>query len=179
MPYTILCQCGIILEVAPMQAGSAIACECGQVVEVPSMSALRKSAGESAIPLNIVEKVHGMVHRGELPTNTTCPLSGQLAKVTLFVKVQCERTYVHRGTPKDLQGFFSLFASYLSSDKSGARTVGRDVSVDVPVLIAADQQQRFLNTRSQSQLQDWLRTTPIYEQLLEEYPEAILTPYVP
>ncbi|WP_146118819.1 hypothetical protein [Blastopirellula marina] len=194
MPYLIHCECGEPLEVTATQAGSTVTCRCGKVVDVPMMSVLRRSAGESAMPLNIVEQINGMVKRGELPTNDLCPISQRRPDLTVYLDVRCEQSYADRRAqleesdhyiiPYFLFGWiFAVFYTLLryalvkSKTPSELERHGHDVSVKVPLAISSTEKETFTKTRSQARLKQWLESTPIYVKLLEEYPQARVTTY--
>lgn len=189
MTYAISCDCGQSLQVTALQAGTTVACPCGQTIDVPTMSTLRRQAGETAIPQNVVEKIQGMVSREELPSNKTCPVTGLPADTKVYLHAECERTYTKHSGPTGgadryfialiLLGWFwaaiYLVGRYIFGRKSSVEEFGRDVGVTFPLLIAATAQEQFMGTRNQKKLKQWMQSTPIYAELLEEYPSASVT----
>lgn len=48
--FEVRCQCGNLVAVAAVQAGTAVGCPCGLAVDVPSLSALRRVATAAGPP---------------------------------------------------------------------------------------------------------------------------------
>ncbi len=183
MSYSVTCGCGATHTVTATQAGSTLRCACGTSIEVPLLSALRKSAGESPIPLNTIETIQAMIRRGELPSGDICPYSGRPANNTLFVHVQCERVWVRGG---DSMGAGQVIAyvlllgwigALIASIKTRPREeLGQDTSLELPLRISSDAGSKILRIRRQRALKMLLRKTPVYATLLEEFPEAYVRP---
>ena len=179
--YSVSCECGARVSVAARQAGSTIACTCGQTITIPLLSALRRSAGQST--KTTIEQIDGMIRNGELPIDTVCPLSGRIADETIVFHIQCERSWVRGGEPLD---FGKILAYYLLFGWIGAIIVsrkmekreefGRETSLTVPVRISSDVKAKIFGTRRQQTLKSFLHHVPIYQSLLREYPDAVVTP---
>lgn len=169
--------CNRSLSVSASQAGAAVNCDCGAVVQVPRMSQLRKSAGETAIPLSTAEAVGKMVANGELPQNEVCPLSLRPANETLHVHAICEQPWTTGGgdstqTAIALGCLFGWFGYVMAreSERPEERH-GRDTVVDLPIRISSDVRDRY-HRQNQAQLKSLLSQTPMYAKLLKEYPKS-------
>ena len=181
--YSVTCECGVLHPVSATQAGSTLTCRCGRPVDVPPLSSLRKSAGESPVPLNTIERIRAMIRSGELPSGDVCPYSGRRADDTMLFHIQCERTWV-RGSGEWGTGkiviyvwLLGLIGALIASLKSGPREeLGRDISLEVPVRISADARPKLIKMRRQKTLKALLCETPIYSQLLQEFPGATIMP---
>ena len=182
MNYSVTCSCGAVHAVTATQAGATLRCTCARSIDVPPLSTLRRSAGESPYPQNTIEKIRAMIHNGELPSGEVCPFSGRPADDTILLHVQCERSWVRGSDASDTDTkilyvlLFGWIGALFASRKTGPRQeMGRDTSVDVPVRIASSVRAKLLGTRRQSALKALLKQTPIYAQLLEEFPAARVT----
>ena len=184
MSYSVTCRCGKNLPVSAVQAGSTILCMCGAAVDVPLLSALRRSAGETAIPLNAIETIQALIRDGELPSGDVCPYSGASANRTFLVRVQCERSFVRGSDPIDAKGaifyvvFFGWIGALVAYCKLGARReeLGRDTIIDLPLRVSADAVAKLARLRSRRTWTAILRKTPAYARLLDEYPDARVKP---
>ena len=138
-----------------------------------------------------------MILNGELPQGFTCPYSGRPANDTIFLHVQCERSWVRGGEFEDTDesmdtigaGVFSLvFFGWIAAptaliamamskprEELGREELGRNTSLDVPMRISTDIRPELMRMRRQRKLKALLRQTPIYSQLLEEFPSATIT----
>lgn len=151
------------------------------------MSDLRRSAGESPIPLNTVEKIEQMVRLGELPKGDICPVSSRLADCTIIFHVQCESSYLRGSRDGSEPGatlawmmllgmIFGMIIGVLGS--RGAKRqeeLGRNIEVELPLRVASSAAESILQLKNQSKLKALLRQTEIYAKLLDEYPKAFVT----
>jgi hypothetical protein len=157
-------------------------CSCGKSVDVPTLSNLRKSAGQSAIPLSTIDRIRIMVRDGALPAGEICPVSGRPADETILIDVQCERAWVRGGESWDTGKviayvlLFGWIGALIASRKSQPyEELGRDTSLTVPLRISSEVRPKLQRMRRQRKLKSLLSQTPIYSQLLKEYPEAIVS----
>ena len=182
MNYSVPCACGVTHAISATQAGSRIDCRCGRLLDIPALSELRTAKGESPIELGTVRTIRAMIRDGLLPDGDICPYSGRPANDTVFFQVQCERTYVRSedtlSTGEILVYVFLLSWIYglIELFKTHPREVhGRDTILDVPVRISSDERQSVLRIRRQKKLKQLLSHTPIYRELLREFPQATIT----
>jgi hypothetical protein len=153
-------------------------------VDVPLLSALRRSAGETAIPLNALETIQALIRDGELPSGDVCPYSGASANCTLFVCVRCERSWVRGSDSIDARGailyvlFLGWIGALIALGKSGARReeLGRDTAIDLPLRVSSAATSKLMRLRNQRKWKALLRETPAYARLLDEFPDARVTP---
>jgi hypothetical protein len=123
-----------------------------------------------------------MIRNGELPSGELCPHSDRPATETVYIGVECERAWLRQGDGSMASSIFTwlLFgwiAALIELRKSASsEEVGRDTFVELPLSISSDARERILGLRRQSQLKSLLRKVPIYSQLLDEFPEAIIFP---
>jgi len=186
MNYTVACHCGNEIGVSASQAGSSVSCDCGQAVDVPRLSLLRRSAGEEGVPLGIIERIELLIDKDRLELGESCVVSGVRTTSVLHFHVQCERIWQRGGSP----GFFMLILQILIRIPFGrigqamwqddaddpVEEFGRDSSIVVPLHVAPEYHQQVLGCRNQRKLKKMLRTVPIYDELLDEYPGAIISP---
>ena len=182
MSYSIQCKCKRVIHVRAAQAGTSVPCACGATVEVPTVSGLRKAAGEEAIPMSTIGRIRAMITQGELPTGEICPISGRPVDDVVFLRVQCERTWVHG---RDSLGWIDLLACLVSGwllvyaallGSPPPEVMGRDTVIDVPLRISKESRRRLLKTRRQRKLRLLLESIPVYCELLSEFPEAMIVP---
>ncbi|MGH7139255.1 MAG: hypothetical protein ACREHD_26210, partial [Pirellulales bacterium] len=162
------------------QAGGVITCRCGARLDVPPLSRLRAAAGEEPVPLSTVDRIRAMIHGDELPFGGSCSCCGRPANEVLFLRVECERITRDDASPGRWLWAAMVFglAAPLIAMRSGRRheELGRDISVDVPVAVTPECRSRISRMHSQRKLRRLLNQTPIYRQLLKEFPRAIITP---
>lgn len=179
--YVIYCECGKQLFVSPRQAGSQVDCTCGRFVKVPNLSALKKSAGESV--QTTIEHIETMLRKGELPYGDVCPVSGRRTDDSIYFHVQCERVWVRGG---DSVNYGKVIAYYLlfgwigafiaSKNMEPLQELGRDTHITIPLRISSEVRSKLLRTRHQKALKSLLKQVPVYAKLLQEYPNAVVTP---
>lgn len=185
MSYSVSCACGVTHAVSATQAGSRIACACGRSLDVPTLSSLRKSAGESPFPLSTVERIQAMIRDGSLPSGDVCPYSGRAANDTVFFHVQCERAWERGGDSRQIAEIILYFllcgwvgALFVAARSKPAKQMvfGRNTLLEVPLRISSDVRKKVLGIRGQKKLRALLCHTPIYSELLREFPDATVAP---
>lgn len=179
--YSVSCDCGSFVSVTARQAGSTVGCTCGRTITIPLLSALRRSAGQST--KTTIEQIEEMIRNGELPTDKVCPISGRNADETILFHIQCERSWVRGGEPTDIGkilAYYMLFGwigAIIASRKMQTREeFGRETSATVPLRISSEVRAKIFRTRRQKTLKSFLHHVPIYQRLLREYPDAVVTP---
>lgn len=184
MAYSISCDCGNIREVTATQAGTNVSCACGRSVSVPTLSKLRQLAGQGAYEAGTIDTIVRMVRDGELPSGDTCAISGLPTSDSYELYVQCESRWIKGpGTGQYLFALLMIvflpfwiiwFVGNTLFDKEH-RELGRDRGVYTPLRIREEHHQQLRRMRSQAKLRKLLRAVPIYEQLLDEFPQAKVT----
>jgi hypothetical protein len=180
MVYSVHCECGKSHRVQATQAGAALLCQCGRQVDIPTLSSLRSSAGESPVPLNTIQQIRAMIRDGTLPANEICPMSARPATTVIWLHVQCERVWTeNEGGGRDLPKLILALLLHLHDavrreSYKPPIIKGRDTSVDVPLRVSPDVIPAIRKTCRQRKLKMLLEETPIYRQLLGEYPEALV-----
>jgi hypothetical protein len=172
MDYSIACPCGRRLSVKAAQAGTSITCECGFEVPVPGLSTLRELAGQDAYETGPVDVIRNMLWRGELPVGKLCAVSGVETQDVIELVVEAER--VHPGAEHWPHAWLGLVVSpilLLAMFQKPRPEVGRDTVVETPLLVASAQHSR-VRRAGQKALKRWLRSVPIYAELLEAYPRS-------
>jgi hypothetical protein len=174
MDFTIDCSCGANLRVTTGDAGGTKRCHCGNINPVPSLGELRRRAGQQRYDVSIADKISYLVADGELPAETACIQCGIDTSNVLQCKVECERPYV-KG-----RGFWStvllgLFAPFwilgaLSRDYQNSEVHGRELIVNTPLALCPEC--AATSQAEKEDLHDLLRRVPLYDQLLQEYPNA-------
>lgn len=167
-------------------AGSEVACQCGRAVDVPPLSQLRVMVGDAAYETSTIGAIHRMIRNDELPAGNACAISGQATDDTAVLRIQCERVWT-RGSGLDAEdraliGFFLLgwIGAILGWTKKDTprKEFGRETYLDVPLRVCSDLQSS-LSGKGQTALKSLLRQVPIYDTLLNEYPEAVVIPTKP
>jgi len=146
-----------------------------------SFSADRGAGGVGAAASGALQRIHTMVRTGELPQIGPCPHSGHVANETIVFHVTCRRapaggddamSHVGKAKWSDFFHWFGATASAVQQNGSGAGIE----TVDIPLRIARDAHAEILQIRSQQQLRTLLRSTPVYAQLLAEFPQSTIEP---
>jgi hypothetical protein len=181
MSYSVKCECGQSRTVVATQAGSTIPCECGRPLDVPMLSILRRSAGEDPIPRTTVEQIRSMIDTGELPICEICPFSGRPTNDTMFFHIQCETIHLRGGMSKDKAFWYAcwytlIFGLIVLRRLGPPETLGRETSIKIPVRVSSASRSALIKLRGQRRLKKLLSDTPIYRELLREFPQAIVTP---
>ena len=180
MDYSIDCSgCGRRHSVEAAQAGSSLSCLCGRAVEIPKLSSLRAKAGGTPIERNTVGRIRALIAAEKLPMGDTCPYSSRLAETTIYIDVQCESRWKKSGGVSFVERVAAfllawLFPVVIRHGSAPAEEHGRDTVVALPLRINEEAWPNIAKLRSKA-LKKLLRETPIYDELLNEYPEAQVT----
>lgn len=179
MQYVIRCQCGAELSVSAAQAGGTCVCECGAATAVPKLSELRLAAGQSRHPTSAVERVRGMLNRGELPGDHRCPACGNHTDEVVTVGIQCERA-----SSTDFQdqgmlavaifGWIGALASALRPQHRMGEIHGHEVRVEVPLRCCSECRPSLTWRIGRRALRRYLCRVPAYREVLGEYPHAAI-----
>ena len=182
MNFLLPCECGAAIPVSAAAAGSDVTCQCGRRQVVPPLSQLRVMAGHGAYEAGTIDTIRRMIRNGELPSEVFCAVSGVPTNDTAIVRIQCERVWTS-GSHLDradkaiigllMFGWIGAIVGWARKDKP-RKEHGRETYVDVPLRVT-EEHRRHLNERNQTRLKALLRQVPIYDRLLNEYPEAVVS----
>jgi hypothetical protein len=167
--HPVQCECGATQDVPATMAGSSVACACGREIRVPSLSALKASAGQSAMSAEV--RIEELLRRGELPRETYCLVCKRATKDVSHCWTTCERVEVQPtgwflNPATWLTMFFGIF---IFKRVTRETTKGRDVTLRVPVRICTGCAQVL---KAQDRLREVMRTVPLYADLFAKYPDA-------
>jgi hypothetical protein len=180
MAYLLKCSCGKEVPVQSSQAGLEIACECGQAIKVPSLSKLRELSGKGAYEAGIIDTINRLIGCGELPAGNRCAVSGEPTEDAIELFVEAERIS-QVGTSVGQAVLVALLCSPLLAAAMAIkdpRDVGREIVVATPLRVSGIHHRR-VRKASQRALKRWLRTIPVYAQLLKEYPRSRVVFHAP
>jgi hypothetical protein len=138
------------------------------------LSKLRELSGKGAYEAGIIDTINRMVGSGELPWGDRCAVSGEPTSDAIDLYVEAERVF-HGGSNTALIALFAVACSPLLAlviAQKSRPDVGRTTVVNTPLRVAARNQRRVLRWSSQRAIKRWLRSVPVYAQLLKEYPRA-------
>jgi hypothetical protein len=173
MAISLACSCGQAVKVELSQAGGETTCQCGQTIRIPSLSKLRELSGKGAYEAGIIDTINRMVASGELPGGDRCAVSGEPTDDDVELYVEAERVS-QIGTSVAQAALVAFLCSpvlAIAMTLKPIRDVGRSTVVLTPLRVCAKHQPR-VQRASQRALKRWLRTVPVYAQLLKEYPRA-------
>jgi hypothetical protein len=132
------------------------------------------AAGHDAYETGPVDVIRNMLRRGELPSGGRCACSGVPTDDVLHLYVEAERVYP--GSDERHYAWLGLLVSpilLLGMFQKPRPDVGRETLVETPLHVAAIHHHKVFRA-SQRALKKWLRKVPIYAELLEAYPGAIV-----
>jgi hypothetical protein len=138
---------------------------------VPVLSRLRELAGQDAYETGPVDVIRNMLARGELPRLGRCAVSGAESKEIIELIVEAEQ--VHPGSSDWPIAFLGMFSPILllAMFQKPRPDVGRETTVETPLCVDAAYHRR-IRRAGQRSLKRWLRTVPVYAQLLDAYPAS-------
>jgi hypothetical protein len=158
------------------QAGTTIACECGRSISVPSLGKLRELTGRGRYEAGTIDRIYAMIKSGQLPSGERCVVSGEYTHDVFDLWVQAEKIFTgdENRFARFLVAFFIsplLIRPYFQPERAN---VGRETFVPTPLRVAPSYHGR-VRAASQRKLKRWLRSIPIYAELLHEYPLATVS----
>ncbi len=179
MEYRVHCnECGRDIPVSQSQAGATCVCECGTEVSVPRLSDLRIAAGQTRYSRTAVDRVRGMLKRGELPTERSCPSCGNVGDTVVILGIQCEKA---SSTDSQDQGILAvaifgwlgaLAAALRPFNTRAAETHGRETRLEVPLRFCSSCTSQLKPSMSKRKLRQYLGAEPAYRDVFDEYPYA-------
>jgi hypothetical protein len=144
---------------------------------------LRQQAGLGAFESGLPDRIHRMISAAELPSGNCCACCGRPTDHVANLRVQIESVW-KRGPGQTR--YMVLLAAVLISPfwwwralffeslfDENEQELGRDRFVETPLRVC-EEDVRTLNKASRRKLQRLLRTVPIYDDLLSEYPSALV-----
>jgi hypothetical protein len=154
---------------------------------VPRLSELRISKGLDASETNVRDTIARMIREGSLPWGQCCAATAMPTTDLMLFDVECERSYVKGsasrkwGTVLLVMGFFfcfpvAIFMWLIGWDLFNTHEhVGRDVVIAIPLRVSRDSQAAVKHW-PQTRLKALLSSVPVYQQLLQDYPDAKIHP---
>ena len=186
--FSVTCDCGAVIPVTASLAGATIACRCGRQVPVPRLSQLRVAHGLAATETNIRDTIGRLIREETLPWGDCCAVTAMPTGDVMLFDVECERGYLKGSASRKwgavlfMLGFFACFPAAIfmwligyDLFKTPAERVGRDIVITVPLLVRTESH-GAVRRWPQSRLKNLLRSVPVYERLLAEYPNARVHP---
>jgi hypothetical protein len=174
MEFRVDCACGLPIKVTEAAADGSVRCLCGRDVPVPPLTELRERAGLP--PYNIAPEVlvEHLLAAGELPPDDRCVECGTPTDGVVPVRVECERTFVRQSggfSWKELLLFWLLPISIFFLQRREVREYGRDKIYRLPLPVCGGCRGRL----SGRTVRERLSAVPVYEQLLDKFPDAKVT----
>jgi hypothetical protein len=176
MDLSVNCSCGERIAVTAAHAGSEIRCTCGLGVAVPSLGELRRNAGHARYEIGVADRIRQRVDAGALPSENACVKCGVPTADVLWCIIECERPW------STGSGFWKTFFVLLLTpvwiyakvlaDHKNPEVQGREVVVETPLRVCRNCQAKLNPKRDLAGL---LRKTPLYDELLTEYPRATIS----
>jgi hypothetical protein len=172
--FRVDCPCGRHLMVTEGAAGAVLKCECGRRVPVPSLEKLRADAGLNAYdfaPEFVIEHARDV---SELLHDRACVGCGAADADLAWVHAECEKSQTV-GEPSRLALALGVLVSplfFLAWFRPRGEVVGRDKAYDLPLPVCA---RCGPTLTGRDALLRALNKVPIYERLLEKFPQARLT----
>ncbi len=174
MDLFVVCECGNRCSVSSSLCGQDVICSCGKLVLVPRLTDLRASNGLSPF-VSVSDRIRALESAGRLPVEDRCVVCQTTTEQTLHCAIECERPVGHDDGA--WKSFFSMFlfgplvARYLiQRDSLRQETRGHELVVVAPMRIC-DACFRAARLTSEK-CKELLRTTEVYRELLDEYPDA-------
>jgi hypothetical protein len=161
------------------KAGGEVNCACGRAVRVPPLTELRVRAGLPPYHISPELLIEHLLGSGELPPDKHCLDCNRLTDCVMFVAVECERLRLEKR-----QSMLWYIPVYLLTNwivalalfdrerhRDHPKEYGRDKIYRLPLPVCENCHAK-LRPR---QAKEWLRRVPVYEQLLDKFPNAVVT----
>ena len=181
MTFHYTCECGHQLTFAATSAGTLVPCRCGRQVKIPKLSDLKRLAGQPTEFISIADQLRTMYLDKQLPPDTHCMLCQTKTASTLECWVECERAKVYASgigptvvTALFVNAILPFFGWIYLPPGAGvsrdAEAYGNDLVVRTPLSICENCLHR--TSRTEASIRTFLRSVPLYRQLLDTYPGA-------
>jgi hypothetical protein len=179
MDFPIQCPCGLTLTVSEAAAGRDARCACGRDVPVPPWTELRERAGLPRYHVSPEIMVEHILSTGELPFDEKCIRCEEETDRIVRVLTTCEKAWTKgEGTPLWAPILLGLVSwplalwSLTRSARGEETTHGRNKIYSLPLRVCPP----CLKTlRSQKDIKLCLRAVPLYDELLDKFPDATVT----
>jgi hypothetical protein len=182
MNFQIPCECGVNLTVGEGAAGARLRCDCGRTVIVPALDKLRRDAGFPEPRIAPEMAVEALLLAGRLPEEDHCVLCGAATAESVSCLTECERAFVDDGRPS----WWQYMLGYVTFGWIGALVVGetrraeqewgKDRIFDLPLRICAGCRGELTDSAAARAA---LRRVPLYRALLNNFPDAKVSPPAP
>ena len=175
MQFRVDCQCGKFIMVREGAAGAKFDCSCGRIISVPSLQDLRVQAGLPPYDLSPELMLHHLLPAGELPSRSACAGCGIDTPDRVEVVTECERSWTKNSRGSSwLVLFVSMFLFPLRiwmREEGEERQYGSDKIYRLPLAVCRECRKKL---RGQEAIKGCLRTEPVYERLLDKFPDAVV-----
>jgi hypothetical protein len=174
LEFRVDCECGRFVMVKEGSAGAKLGCSCGRTILVPSLKELRLRAGLPAYSLSPELVIEHLLLAGELPSRRACAVCGADTDDRARVVTECERVWISRSggfTWAHLLVFlfFPILLWLLLLQKPEQRKYGKDKIYALPLAVCRGCLKKL---RSRRTIKECLRKEPIYDRLLDKFPDA-------
>jgi hypothetical protein len=174
MDITIACPCGEKFTRNEGSAGVRWKCSCGRDLQVPTLAELRRMSGEPEDP---ERRIRGGIDKSELFPDRACCRCEARTDAWVPVMIECEPGNFDAGgfdwktllfTIGLTLFLFPVGIGYILLRSRGPNAGSYGKGYRVPLLICAACQKRL----DKGGLVECLRQVPVYDRLLDKYPEA-------
>ena len=176
--YELECECGNRITVRETAAGVKELCSCGRTVLVPSLHELRHRAGLPQPGLTPEKVVETLLLAGKLPEDHHCVLCGVVTDGVICCTTECERAYIQSGRPRWWVYLLSILtfgwpgAAVVYATSREDREWGKDRILPLPLRVCGDCRSHLTGRPA---LKAALSRVPVYQRLLDKYPDARIT----
>lgn len=181
------CPCGRYVQVTAGQAGTNVRCECGTTLPVPKLADLRRLAGKDPYATNPAERIAKMERAGQLVLPDQCVACYMRTEGVLECIAVCEKKHTEVQADTSLASrlfmilspvLYLLVKLFVPPADSEIKIHGHEVQAMLRLRLCANCRPSSSHFISRDTLVTWLRTVPIYAELLDLYPEAEITPRI-
>jgi hypothetical protein len=170
MDFRIKCPCGLSITVSEAAAGGEARCACGQMVRIPEWTELRERAGLPRYNLSPELVIENFLIRGEVPFDDKCVKCEEPTDQLVRVLTKCERGWVQQtGGVTWLTALMMIFSPVIVFQRREERSYGRDKIYSLPLRICPA---CLATIRTRDDVKHCLRAVPVYNLLLDKFPDA-------
>jgi len=180
------CLCGGAVTARARDAGGSLQCSCGRSVAVPNLSKLRTLAGTDAYVTNPAEAICKAQREGNDPAGDKCLMCGSSAAVFYKCRAICESSHVKHGTGKEsgdiprlmsllfLPKLIAFLLLWKWNQPREPEVRGHDVEVSLTLPVCERCATTSGSAVPPSVARQLMSKVPLYQKLLEYYPELTL-----